>query len=404
MNNDFESRSRYRRNRNSQQPNGENPTPQPPYHNEDRVYRIIRRVIVLFFILIALLGGYEYYQLHQTASSVFSNSSKVSKKLREGQPISILAMGTDEGALGRSESTWGDGNTDSIELITVNPKKKTITMTSIPRDTLVKVTTSDGDTEYVKINAAYSIGGAKQSVKQVKELLGVPVDYYALVNMSVLQKIVDAVGGVDVNNPFKFTYEGHTFKKGKQHLNGTNALKYSRMRYDDPNNDYGRQKRQQQVIGSIIKSFKKNASLSAFNKMLDAVESGVKTNIPLSGVSTIYANYKVSMNNVKTYHFQGKDATIDGTSYQLASPKEINRVSKLVRHALELKVKTVTNNETKLYNYNVKYTSYDGYNNTEFTIPSSSSSSSYDSSYGSSYGTSSYGGGSTYGTSTGYGY
>ena len=117
--------------------------------------------------------------------------------------------------------------------------------------------------------------------------------------------------------------------------------------------------------------------------MLDAVESGVKTNIPLSGVSTIYSNYKVAMNNVKTYHFIGKDATIDGTSYQIASTKEINRVSKLVRHALGLKAKKVTNNETKLYNYNVNYTSYDGYNNTEFTIPSSSSS--YESS---SYGTS----------------
>ena len=404
MNNDFESRSSYRHNRNDQEPAGSNP--RPPYHNSNRVYRVIRRVVVIFVLLIAVLGGYEYYQLQQTASSVFSNSAKVSKKLREGKPISILAMGTDEGALGRSESTWGDGNTDSIELITINPKKETITMTSIPRDTLVKVTTSDGDTEYVKINAAYSIGGAKQSVKQIKELLGVPVDYYALVNMSVLQKIVDAVGGVDVNNPFKFTYEGHTFKKGKQHLNGKNALKYSRMRYDDPNNDYGRQKRQQQVIGSIIKSFKKNASLKAFNKMLDAVESGVKTNIPLSGVSTIYSNYKVAMNNVKTYHFIGKDATIDGTSYQIASTKEINRVSKLVRHALGLKAKKVTNNETKLYNYNVNYTSYDEYNNTEFTIPSSSSScgsSSYgtSSSYGSSYGTTY---GSTYGTSTGYGY
>ncbi len=403
MNNDFESRSSYRHNRNDQEPTGSNP--RPPYHNGNRVYRVIRRVVVIFVLLIAVLGGYEYYQLQQTASSVFSNSAKVSKKLREGKPISILAMGTDEGALGRSESTWGDGNTDSIELITINPKKETITMTSIPRDTLVKVTTSDGDTEYVKINAAYSIGGAKQSVKQIKELLGVPVDYYALVNMSVLQKIADAVGGVDVDNPFKFTYEGHTFKKGKQHLNGKNALKYSRMRYDDPNNDYGRQKRQQQVIGSIIKSFKKNASLKAFNKMLDAVESGVKTNIPLSGVSTIYSNYKVAMNNVKTYHFIGKDATIDGTSYQIASTKEINRVSKLVRHALGLKAKKVTNNETKLYNYNVNYTSYDGYNNTEFTIPSSSSSygSSYgtSSSYGSSYGTTY---GSTYGTSTGYGY
>ena len=84
-------------------------------------------------------------------------------------------------------------------------------MTSIPRDTLVRVDTREG-ADYVKINAAYSIGGAKQTVKQVEELLDVPVDYYAVINMGVLEKVVDAVGGVDVDN-LCLTYEGHHFKK-----------------------------------------------------------------------------------------------------------------------------------------------------------------------------------------------
>ena len=73
-----------------------------------------------------------------------------------------------------------------------------------------------------------------------------------------------------------FTYEGHHFKKGKQHLNGELALKYSRMRYSDPNNDYGRQKRQQQIIESVIQKFKKSGSIGTANKILDAVKDGVK--------------------------------------------------------------------------------------------------------------------------------
>ena len=60
---------------------------------------------------------------------------------------------------------------------------------------------------------------------------------------------VNAVGGIEVNNPFEFTYDGKNFLKGKQELNGEDALKYSRMRYDDPNGDYGRQERQRQIIG-----------------------------------------------------------------------------------------------------------------------------------------------------------
>ena len=301
------------------------------------------------------------------ATGVFSNGDgKISKKLQKGEPVSVLAMGTDVGALDRGNK---GGNTDSIELFTINPKTKRITMTSIPRDTLVRVNTDDGP-DYVKINAAYSIGGPKQTVKQVSELLDVPIDYYAVINMGVLKKVVNSLGGVEVDNPFSFTYEGHHFKKGKQHLNGDEALKYSRMRYEDPNNDYGRQKRQQQILSSVIAKFKKSGSISSANKIMDAVGDGVKTNIPIDDIATLYGNYHSAMNNVSTYHFQGKDATIDGVSFQIASPKEINRISKLVRKQLGLKPVTVNNHETRMYK---SQPSYDGYNNTDFILPGGAS-------------------------------
>ncbi|BAP85236.1 transcriptional regulator [Paucilactobacillus hokkaidonensis JCM 18461] len=360
----------------------------------------IRWVIGIIAILLVAAGGYEYYKIHNAAEGIFSSgNNKVSQKLKDGKPVSVLLMGLDTGAIGRGNS---GGNTDTLELVTVNPKKETITMTSIPRDTLVKLKTSKG-TDYVKINAAYSIGGPKKTQKAVAELLHVPIDYYAIVNMGVLEKVVNAVGGVDVDNPFKFTYEGHTFKKGKQHLNGTNALKYSRMRYDDPNNDYGRQKRQQQIIKAVIKELKSASSVTAINTILDAAKKGIRTNVPINAVATLYANYHTAMNTVKTYHFEGKNATISGTSFQIAVPKEINRVSKLVRTALGLKFSKVTNNETKLYNMQ---TNYDGYNNVDFVLPNGASyndagsGSSTSTGTSSSTGASSTGTGTTYGTST----
>ena len=242
-------------------------------------------------------------------------------------------------------------------------------MTSIPLDIQLRVNTTDGP-YYVKLNAAYSIAGANQSVKQVEELLDVPIDYYAVINMGVLEKVVNSVGGVTVNNPFAFDYEGHHFKKGVQHLNGTNALKYSRMRYDDPNNDYGRQKRQQQILQSVIQKFKTSGSISAANKILDAVGDGVKTNIPIDDIATLYGNYHGAMNNVKAYHFQGQNATIEGVSFQIASPKEINRISKLVRKQLGLQPKTVVNHETRMYK---SQPNFDGYNNTDFILPGGAS-------------------------------
>ena len=328
-----------------------------------RTGKWLKRFILALVILLVCAGGYEYHKIHSTAKGVFSErSGKIDPKLKAGKPVSVLLMGTDVGALNRGNK---GGNTDTLELMTVNPKKQTITMTSIPRDTLVRVNTDDGP-DYVKINAAYSIGGPKQTVKQVSELLNVPIDYYAVLNMGVLKKVVNAVGGVDVNNPFAFDYEGHHFPKGQQHLNGNEALKFSRMRYDDPNNDYGRQKRQQQVMISVIHKLKTSGSVGAVNKLLDAVKDGVKTDVPIDNVATLYANYHLAMNHVKTYHFQGKDATIDGASFQIASPKEINRISKLVRHALDLKFKKVHNYETWMWNLQ---TTYNGVTNVDFELP-----------------------------------
>lgn len=322
---------------------------QPQKHRTGRWFRAFIYAIIL---LVCLGGLWEYHKIHSTAQSVFtSGNGKISRKLQKGQPVSVLLMGTDVGALNRGNK---GGNTDTLEIMTINPKKQQISLTSIPRDTLTRVETNEG-ADYVKINAAYSLGGAKQTVKQVKELLDVPIDYYAVINMGVLKKVVNAVGGVTVNNPFAFTYEGHHFKKGKQHLTGNEALKYSRMRYQDPNNDYGRQKRQQQVIKSVIATFKQNGSLSAINKILDAVKDGIKTNVPIDNIGSLYANYRIAMNSVVTYHLQGQNATIDGASFQVASPKEINRISKLVRKQLGLQPKKVTNNETRVWKYNSRH-------------------------------------------------
>lgn len=339
----------------------------PPVKHHYKMPNWMRTLIWVLVILVALGGFYEYHKIHSAANGMFTNGDgKISKKLQKGEPVSVLAMGTDVGALNRGNK---GGNTDSMELFTVNPKTKTITMTSIPRDILVRVNTDDGP-DYVKLNAAYSIGGPKQSVKQVEELLGVPIDYYAVINMGVLEKVVNSVGGVTVDNPFAFDYEGHHFKKGTQHLNGTNALKYSRMRYDDPDNDYGRQKRQQQILQNVIQKFKKSGSISAANKILDAVGDGVKTNIPIDDIATLYGNYHGAMDNVKTYHFQGQNATIEGVSFQIASPKEINRISKLVRKQLGLQPKTVVNHETRMYK---SQPNFDGYNNTDFILPGGAS-------------------------------
>ena len=103
----------------------------------------------LFFSIVGILiavvlgiFGYEYQKIQSTANTISTNHSLASRQqLKQGKPFSILVLGTDVGALGRGTSYAG--NTDTLELITVNPKKQILTTTAILRDTLVRVETKN---------------------------------------------------------------------------------------------------------------------------------------------------------------------------------------------------------------------------------------------------------------------
>lgn len=320
-------------------------------------------ILGIFVVLVAVFvigAGY----IRNTTNNISNNhSAKDEKRIAEGKPISILLLGTDDGALGRKATTTG--NTDTMELMTVNPQTKKVTITAIPRDTLVEVNTKQG-TDYVKINAAYALGGAKLAEKQVSELLDVPVQYYALVNMGMLEKVVNAVDGVEVNNPFKFTFDGHTYPKGKQYLNGTQALGYARMRYQDPDNDYGRQKRGQQILMSAFEKFQKSGNLITATKLVNAVKDDIKTDVPLDNFTALYNNYAKNLNTIQNYGLRGKDAKISGLDFQIATSDQINQVSKNIRKALGLKPVKVVNNETKLVDMQ---TTWNGTTDVDFALP-----------------------------------
>lgn len=87
-------------------------------------------------------------------------------------------------------------------VVTINPKTQTTAMVSIPRDTFSEIV---GNDTYDKINHAYWFGGAEMAINTVQKLLGIPIDYYASINMEGLKQMVDAVGGITVNSPLAFT-------------------------------------------------------------------------------------------------------------------------------------------------------------------------------------------------------
>lgn len=272
--------------------------------------------------LVVIGGGIAAFALHNTTSKIHSMDSTLNKasdmKTSAGKPVSYLLLGTDTGALGRTEK----GRTDTMMVMTVNPNTKTTTMVSLQRDTKINI---DGMTE--KLNAAYALGDAKQAMTTVEQLLDIKLDGYLLVNMKGLEQLVDAVGGVTVKSPLTFSYEGYSFTENQDvTMNGTEALAFSRMRYDDPRGDYGRQIRQQLVIEAVMNKLKADPKSALNNDFLDSVSDNVRSNISLTSMRNLATKYRDAGETINRDQMAGAGVMIDGVSYQEMSQDEIARV------------------------------------------------------------------------------
>ncbi|TCJ81390.1 UNVERIFIED_ORG: LytR family transcriptional attenuator [Bacillus cereus] len=298
---------------------------------------------ILFWILgiigvLVIAGGVYAYTVYSNVSNALNavhkpldrdKSDKRDKKvdIADNKPISILLMGVDQ-------EDNGTGRSDSLMLFTLNPKTKSMKITSIPRDSYTEIV---GKGKKDKINHAYAFGGIDMSVKTVENFLNVPVDHYIEVNMAGFRDIVDAVGGVDVNNDLEFTSRDQHFAKGNIHLNGETALKYTRMRYEDPRGDFGRQMRQRQVIQAVIKKGASVSSLASYGDVLKAIEKNVKTSLTQDQMFDIQKNYKDCMENSEEIQIPGDGhKAADGIWYYYVPDAAKQDITNKLRAHLEV--------------------------------------------------------------------
>lgn len=271
------------------------------------------------------------------------NTGEVSTAIEHTEPFSVLLMGVDTGS-GTREDKWA-GNSDSMIVVTVNPQTKKTTMTSLERDILTTLSgPKDNSMNGVdaKLNAAYASGQAEMAIMTVEDLLDIKIDQYMQINMQGLMDLVDAVGGITVTNTFDFDISIEeqepeytaTIAPGTHKVNGDQALVFSRMRYQDPEGDYGRQRRQRQVIQLILKKLLAFDSIGSFKKVLRAISNNMQTNIEVSDrtIPSLVA-YRDSLGTLENYQLHGEDATLsDGGSYQVVTSEHLletqNRIKK----------------------------------------------------------------------------
>lgn len=305
--------------------------------------KVFSIVIGLILVLVLGIGGFFIYRTQQSLNSLDTNKTSVSKNIDQSKPFSILLLGADTGTDGRVDR----GNSDTMMLLTLNPKKKQTVAYSIPRDAMAEMV-GDKEKNVQKINAAYNIGLSKMAKSTVGSLLGVPVDYHVAINMDALEKTVDFVGGVTVTSDLNVSFDGVTIPKGTHHLNGKEALTYARMRYQDPRGDYGRQIRQQQILKAVVKKLEQPKYLVKVPDLIKKLGSDISTDLTTSQIDQIVLKYNGSSKNMNFNQIQGKTAWINDSSYQVLPTETMQQASNKLRANLGLKPETLDNTETRL--------------------------------------------------------
>lgn len=254
-----------------------------------------------------------------TMSATFRNA------LHEDGVYNILLVGVE--AIGNN--SMASGRTDSIMIATINTKQKTLGLTSIMRDSYVTIPGYYN----TKINAAFGHGGIKLLYETIAYNYNLRLDGSAIVSFKTFQKIIDELGGIDIEiTPAEAQYlnttnyvskkSNRTLKPGMNHMNGNQALGYARVRYratlDGSVDDFGRTSRHRRVMAAIFKEVKKSNPITLV-KLLDTVFSQVQTDIKKSNASSYLAEVmELSIDGVPLDNLR---LPIDG-SYQGA---KINR-------------------------------------------------------------------------------
>lgn len=197
-------------------------------------------------------------------------------------------------------------------VVTINPKTKQILLISIPRDYYVKLR---GTTGYNDKLTHAGIYGIETSVGTIEDLLNIEINYYFRVNFSSLERIVDALDGIDVYSKYHFTSIEESggifeFYKGYNHLTGLQALAFSRERENVPGGDRGRGINQQAIIDGLVRKATSSAIITKYTKILNTLQDAFQTNMTDENIQSLI---KMQLNdmakwNITSYNLTGYDS------------------------------------------------------------------------------------------------
>lgn len=219
-----------------------------------------------------------------------------------GEPFNVYISGIDvDGPIATNSRS------DVNIIMTVNPNTKKILLTTTPRDYYVQIPDISGEQRDKLTHAG--IYGVDASMRTLEQLYDIDISYYARVNFSSLVKIVDTLGGVDVDSDFEFTVGGYQFKKGMNHLDGKQALAFSRERYSFEDGDNQRGKDQEKVLTAILNKAMSPAILSNASALIADVSDSVQTNMTQEEMAKFI---KMQLNDGASWTIESQAASGNG--------------------------------------------------------------------------------------------
>jgi LCP family protein required for cell wall assembly len=251
---------------------------------------------------VSMFSGITGYENIETDTKVIISKDKKMKKSSTSsietassgksitEPFTILLMGIDSTDEVLTKNAIANG--DTLILITFNPKTLNATMISIPRDSYVPIACWSGQPEN-KITHAAAYGNDCM-INTIQNYFDVTIDYYAKINFKGLVKLVDAVGGVDINVEQTLCTDNSNRENevcitpGQQTLNGEQALVYARNRKSLVNGDFGRGQHQQEIVMALINKMKTINDVNTFMDILNTVSNSIDTNLTTKQILSFY--------------------------------------------------------------------------------------------------------------------
>ncbi len=298
-------------------------------------------VISLFVgvVIFIAVGGYIYSITPPGKTTSIYDGFKILMKpgttaFNGKDTLNILCLGLDHNYTDQGILYTKGARTDTIFVLSIDKEAKYVNMLSIPRDTWVYI---DGY-GYNKINSAYSFGGLELAKKTISEFLGIKIDHYIIIKIKAGTEIVDALDGLNIDVEKDMDYDDNWgnlhihLKEGEHKLTGAEAVGYARFRHDEEG-DWGRMRRQQQVINALVKELKKPENLLKIDKLIKIANENIETDLTPAEMLDICRCYKdFDKKNMATGIIHGyDDKTEDGLA--IIIPDDNERI-KLVRQLL----------------------------------------------------------------------